>query len=79
MSLGVVVAAVFLRPDLARSELSQYISPTSAFLTPADGAEVHYRVERNPAGPTIVLIHGGLGSLHNWEPWVPRLGAREGP
>ncbi len=34
---------------------------------------MHYRDEGNPNGKVLVLIHGGFGSLHNWEGLVPHL------
>ena len=71
--LVIAVAALFFRPDLSREELSEYINEESEFLDLPMGANVHYRDEGNPDGPVIVLIHGGFGSLHNWEFWVPYL------
>ena len=71
--LLVVAAVVLVRPDLNRKELNGYISPASSFMTMRDGSEVHYRDEGDPNGPVVVLIHGGFGSLHNWEPWMPDL------
>lgn len=36
-----------------------------------DGTKVHYRVEGK--GPTLVLLHGALASLHTWDDWVEKL------
>lgn len=71
--LLILAAGLLVRPDLSRQELPQYISPASKFMTLSDGSEVHYRDEGNLNGPVVVLIHGGFGSLHNWETWLPHL------
>ena len=71
--LAVAVVAVFFHGDLTREELSEYINEESEFIDLPMGANVHYRDQGNPDGPAIVLVHGGYGSLHNWEFWVPAL------
>ena len=68
-----VGAAVLLRPDLSREQLGEYVSTDSRFLELPGGAVAHYRDQGPPDAPPLVLIHGGLGSLHNWEPWIPKL------
>ncbi len=35
-----------------------------------DGTLVHYRVEGNPDGPTLVLVHAVLASMQTWDGWV---------
>jgi len=37
-----------------------------------DGLRVHYRDEGR--GPTLLLIHNELGSLHSWDGWVEEIG-----
>ena len=69
----VVSAALFLRPDLSREQLGEYVSADSRFLELPSGATVHYRDQGARDAPPVVLLHGGLGSLHNWEPWIPHL------
>ena len=71
--LVVAVFALFYHSDLSREELSEYINEESEFIDLPMGANVHYRDQGNPNGPAIVLVHGGYGSLHNWEMWVPYL------
>ncbi len=71
--LGALFLAFFYRSDLSRAELAEYVSPASEFLALPMGANVHYRDEGNPNGPALVMLHGGFGSLHNWEVWVPHL------
>ena len=71
---AIYVYAAYYQSELTRSELPEYISDTSKFVSLPDGAEVHYRDEGNPDGPAIYMFHGGLGSLHNWESWVDELG-----
>ena len=53
---------------------AKYTSPSSQFLTLADGARIHFRDEGHPTGLPIVLVHGSMASLHTWAPWVERLG-----
>ena len=64
---------LFFQPDLEKEDLTAYISSESEFMELSTGAVAHYRDEGNPDGPVIVFIHGGLDSLHTWEPWVQNL------
>src|SRR4051812_40853756 len=48
----------------------KYEGPGSRYLE-VDGTNVHYRVEGK--GPTLVLLHGVLASLHTWDGWVAEL------
>ena len=73
LTMMVVMGFVFFRGDLSREELAEYVNEESAFIDLPMGANLHYRDQGNPDGPAIVLIHGGFGSLHNWEVWVPYL------
>jgi len=65
-----LIVALFFRTDLSREQLSEYVNDESAFLELPSSATAHYRDQGNPDGQVIVLLHGGLGSLHNWEPWM---------
>lgn len=47
-----------------------YAAPPSKFIE-IDGTRIHYRDEGQ--GPTIVLLHGVLASLHTWDGWVSDL------
>ncbi len=38
-----------------------------------DGTEVHYRIEGNLDGPTLLLIHAVTASLQTWDGWVDNL------
>ncbi len=81
--IGIVVVVVlivslvfilFYKPDLSKEDLAKrYISKNSRFVRLTNGAEVHYRDEGNRDGEVLVMIHGGFGSLHNWEGWVKHL------
>lgn len=71
--LVTILFMLFYRSDLSRDELKQYINHNSKFITLPNGANVHYRDEGNPDGKVIVMIHGGFGSLHNWQGWVGEL------
>ena len=69
------ILAIFFRPDLSREQLAAiYVNDKSKFIKLSNGADVHYRDEGNPNGPVLLMLHGGFGSLHNWEGWVPYLG-----
>ena len=65
--------AMFLRTDLSREQLSEYIDDESEFIELSSGANAHYRDEGNPDGRVVVLLHGGFGSLHNWDLWMAAL------
>ena len=73
--LIVAMVGLFIRPDLSRDELTQYISEDSQFMVLPSGADAHYRDQGPRDAPVIVLVHGGLGSLHEWEPWIEILKA----
>lgn len=71
---GLAVAmAVFYKPNLSREQLADYVNEESRFIELPNGATVHYRDEGNPNGPVFLMLHGGFGSLHNWEGWIPYL------
>ena len=70
---AVIVFAIFFKPDLSKDQLTEYINEESEFITLPNGANMHYRDEGNPDGPVLVMVHGGFGSLQNWEGWVPYL------
>jgi len=36
-----------------------------------DGKRFHYRIEGE--GPTVILVHGVMASLHTWDGWVEQL------
>lgn len=70
----VIVPMFFYKSDLSREDLAEvYISSTSKFIDLPNGANMHYRDEGDPNMPALVMIHGGFGSLHNWEGWIPEL------
>ena len=48
----------------------KYESEHSRYLM-LDGRRVHYRSEGE--GPTLVLLHGVMASLHTWDGWVARM------
>lgn len=63
------------RDDIPYETLAaQYESAASRYTDLPGGVRVHYRIEGQESGPTIVLIHGFSASLQTWEPWVERLG-----
>ncbi|MDB4974507.1 MAG: alpha/beta hydrolase [Myxococcaceae bacterium] len=51
---------------------SKYECPSSRYMN-LGGKRIHYCVEGR--GPTLVLLHGALASLHTWEGWVTHLAA----
>ncbi len=69
-----IVFIFFYKSDLSKEQLTYpYINAHSKFTKLANGANMHYRDEGNPNGKVLVMIHGGFGSLHNWEGWVDNL------
>jgi pimeloyl-ACP methyl ester carboxylesterase len=62
-------------PSLGRSTDTlerRYTNEQSAFAQVED-MRVHYRVEGDPEGQTLLLLHGTYSSLHTWEGWVEQL------
>lgn len=55
---------------------AKYASPASQFVDIGGGVTMHVRDEGKRDGPVLVLLHGSNASLHTWEPWVARLGAK---
>lgn len=51
-------------------ELARYQNHASRYIQ-VDGRRVHYRDEGQ--GPTLVLLHGVMASLHTWDGWVEAL------
>jgi pimeloyl-ACP methyl ester carboxylesterase len=51
---------------------TKYEYPSSRYMT-IGGTRLHYCVEGR--GPTLVLLHGALSSLHTWQGWVELLSA----
>jgi pimeloyl-ACP methyl ester carboxylesterase len=52
---------------------AKYAGPPSVFMT-VDGVPMHVREEGR--GPLVVMLHGSIVSLHEWDPVVERLKAR---
>jgi pimeloyl-ACP methyl ester carboxylesterase len=49
--------------------LAEYHNHASRFIE-IEGRRLHYRDEGNANGPTLVLLHGVMASLHTWDGWV---------
>jgi len=74
IAIGLItVFAIYYKSDLSREQLSEYVSEESEFVDLPNGANMHYRDEGNPDGPILVMVHGGFGSLQNWDGWVANL------
>ncbi len=52
---------------------ARYANRFSRFMV-IDGTPVHYRIEGNPDGPTLVLVHAVMASMQTWDGWVHYLG-----
>ena len=73
--IAVIIVVMFYRSDLDKQALPQYQNQASRFMELSNGASMHYRDEGDQSAPVLVLIHGGFGSLQNWEGWVAELKA----
>jgi pimeloyl-ACP methyl ester carboxylesterase len=62
----------FWNTNLARVR-AWYARPPSIFVK-VDGVDLHVRDEG--AGPVVVMLHGSIVSLHEWDPVVARLKSR---
>lgn len=65
LSLGVTASEIPLSKLIPK-----YTDSTSSFIK-IDGLSFHVKVQGT--GPTIVLLHGILASLHTWDGWLPTL------
>jgi len=78
--LAVALIGLFVwgyAPDTdAAAMKAKYSNQASQFVEVGGGLTMHVRDEGNRAGPVLVLLHGSNASLHTWEPWVARLGAK---
>lgn len=73
----IALFAIGYTPDTDPAAMrAKYASKASQFIEVGGGLTMHIRDEGNPAGPVLVLLHGSNASLHTWEPWVARLGAK---
>lgn len=70
---SVACCAIFYKPDLTHDQLQAFQTPASRFIDLPNGANMHYRDEGRSDGPALVMIHGGFGSLQNWEGWIEPL------
>ena len=52
---------------------SRYSYPDSNWIDNDFGLPIHYR--ELGEGPTVLLIHGEMSSLHTWEKWIEELSA----
>ena len=81
LSIGVIAAAALLGAlaacatrEIPYATLAQkYELPASQRFEPAPGLHIHYTDEGNPAGRTLILVHGFAASVHAWRPWIDRL------
>ncbi|MDB4976969.1 MAG: alpha/beta hydrolase fold, partial [Myxococcaceae bacterium] len=58
-----------MHPDRSPTRL-KYESESSRYVE-VDGKRFHYRIEGS--GPTLILLHGVMASLHTWDGWVEQL------
>lgn len=57
--------------NLSREDIEKKYAQTPSQFLEIDQTRIHYRDEGE--GPTIVLIHGVLSSLHTWDGWAQNL------
>lgn len=71
--LSVVSACTYMgAKNIPVQELEATYQNANSRYIELDGLRVHYRDEGE--GPTLLLIHNELGSLHSWDGWVKELG-----
>lgn len=61
------------RSDVALDPIALKYSCAASRYLEVDGTSIHYCMEGS--GPTLVLLHGIVASLHTWDGWVKALGA----
>ena len=68
------VASWAYSPGLpAEMLIARYGNAVSQFID-VEGAHAHVRVQGDPHGVPVVLLHGANASLHVWEGWTRELG-----
>ena len=72
--VATVVVLLFGHQDIPLDSLEKkYSNPASSFIS-ADGIDVHFRDEGDPADSIpIILIHGTASSLHTFDAWADSL------
>lgn len=74
---SIALLALNYTPDTDPAAMrAKYASKASQFVDLGGGLTMHVRDEGKRDGPALVLLHGSNSSLHTWEPWVARLGAK---
>lgn len=77
IALLAIAFLLFRTPDTDPAAMrAKYGGPTSQFVDLGGGLTVHLRDTGPRDAPPLMLIHGSNASLHTWEPWAARLGAR---
>lgn len=73
----IALFAIGYTPDTDPGEMRlKYGGSAARFADVGGGLTMHYRDQGKADGPVLVLLHGSNASLHTWEPWVARLGAK---
>jgi pimeloyl-ACP methyl ester carboxylesterase len=73
----ILIAGYFAlrRGDIPYETLAaRYETASSHYVELPGGVRMHYFEEGDPAGPTLLLIHGFSASSHTWAGWAERLG-----
>lgn len=75
---GVVALLVYhFRPDLAFDEVAPHVETAhSQYLALQSGVRIHYTDTGPRGGPVVVLLHGFMASLRDFDTWVEPLGER---
>ncbi|MEM7117073.1 MAG: alpha/beta hydrolase [Chloroflexota bacterium] len=68
--VGFYIRNKYFDRSLSYAELADYAYETVVL---ENGMQVNYRIDGNPKGRTLLLIHGGFDSLDGWEDWIPML------
>lgn len=77
IALAAIAFLAFRTPDTDPAAMrAKYGGPTSQFVDLGGGITVHLRDTGPRAAPVLMLVHGSNASLHTWEPWAARLGAK---
>lgn len=73
LALGGALAACATREIPYAKLQGKYGLPASQRFEPEPGLQIHYTDEGNPAGRTLIFVHGFAASVHAWRPWIERL------
>lgn len=71
LSIPLLLIVTLLRRDYSKKYiLAKWAKTGSQFASLQDGTVIHYQQHGNPDKPTLILLHGFMASLYDYDQWV---------